>query len=140
MGRIKFIILVLTLSLFCCSDNPNSDEQNYFDLGKKFSINFGETLYHNTVNLSIKFDSLIGDSRCPVDVVCVWEGDAEIKLKFSANSIYNDFTLHTNKAYFNANTTLLDYKIELLDLLPYPNTEIQHLITQYEAEIVISPQ
>ncbi len=30
--------------------------------------------------LSLRFDRAVQDSRCPVDVVCVWQGNAEIEL------------------------------------------------------------
>ncbi len=140
MRIIYFQILALALFLFYCSDNPNGDEQENFELGKTFSINYGEILYQNALNLSIKFDTLVSDSRCPVDVVCVWEGEAEVKLKFSVNATFEDFTLHTNKNYFNTDTTLIAYNIELIDLLPYPHTELPHLMTENEVIIIISKE
>jgi len=115
----------------------NEIEHVTFHLGDTLSINYGETLFDKEDNLSIKFENLISDGRCPIDVICNWEGDADIELKFINYSNVTSFSLHTAKSYFSANTTIDVYNIELIDLLPYPYSKFQIPISEYSAKIVI---
>lgn len=46
-------------------------------------VGIGQT---KTVNgLKIKFDRVLEDSRCPVGTECIWEGNARISIKVTAN-------------------------------------------------------
>jgi hypothetical protein len=42
------------------------------------TLNQGETAYVEGIPLT--FTSTLSDSRCAVDVVCVWEGDVEVEV------------------------------------------------------------
>lgn len=42
------------------------------------TLHVGETVVVNHVDIT--FDGVLEDSRCPVDVTCVWEGNAQIEL------------------------------------------------------------
>lgn len=137
LRSINFQILAIIFFLYNCSDNLNKVEPTTFELGDTLTIGYGKTLYNNSEDQSIKFDSVLTDSRCPINVICVWEGDAEVKFTISNDDNFIDFTLHTAKDYFSTDTTLFGYNIELIGLLPYPHTEIQHLITEYKAVIII---
>ena len=73
---------------------------------------------------TICFDSLLTDSRCPVYVDCVWEGFAAGKF-----SLTTDFAVHTFKlatmdlpGLFSKDTIVAGYKIEFINLTPYPGT------------------
>ena len=43
-------------------------------LDEEIQIKFGESITLEKGKLRIKFKSLVGDSRCPQGVVCVWAG------------------------------------------------------------------
>ncbi len=67
------------------------------------------------------FDSVISDSRCPANVTCVWEGIAVCKFSFFANNQLHPVILSTySPGIHNQDTVLGGYKIELINLLPYP--------------------
>lgn len=61
------------------------------------------------------FDSVISDSRCPANLVCIWQGMAEVQLTLIKHS-----NTHVFKLALSSDTTLAGYKIELLELNPYP--------------------
>ncbi len=65
--------------------------------------------------LMVRFDSILSDSRCAKDMLCNWEGDAEILLTLSSNSGSGSFTLHTSPM-FTKDTTYFDYSVELIEL------------------------
>lgn len=46
----------------------------------------------------VAFRGVSGDSRCPIDVVCVWAGDAEVRLEATIGRMaWTAFTLHTGE-------------------------------------------
>lgn len=92
--------------------------------------------------VKICFDSVLEDSRCPIDVVCVWEGTAVAKFSFSVNDDEHDIRLSTVNlpGIYSSDTVLMGYKIEFLDLQPYPQTNNNHSMSDYQAEIKITKQ
>lgn len=73
-------------------------------------------------NSTVCFDSLISDSRCPVNGVCVWAGVAIATFSLHKKEDVVFFTLATNKfSHFSNDTTIGKIKISLQDITPYPN-------------------
>ena len=73
----------------------------------------------------ICFDSLINDSRCPEDAVCIWAGYVMIKTTFHENGNTHSFRmiLPDLKNFGAVNdTTINGYRVVFKDLMPYPNT------------------
>ena len=84
-----------------------------------FTLRVSEWAQLSGTNLTLRVDSIAGDSRCPVDVTCVWAGNAAVWLLVQDGS---DAT-----ARVNVNTTLdprvFDYRgrrITLVALEPAP--------------------
>jgi hypothetical protein len=74
-------------------------------------------------NLRLCFDSLISDSRCPANAICVWAGSAVAKFSLRKDGESGTFTLATLKhGNYNRDTVLFGYKIEFVNLSPYPGT------------------
>lgn len=77
-----FIILILLitipLSLAACAEADESIEPG---LGQEFSLPIGKEASIKGADLRIGFEDVIEDNRCPLDVNCVWEGQAEILVK-----------------------------------------------------------
>lgn len=73
--------------------------------------------------LSLCYTSTESDSRCPVNVVCVWEGTAICNFSFIKNGNTHLLKLAT-LAVHNApkDTIVAGFKIEFLNLSPYPGT------------------
>jgi len=85
------------------------------------SLSFQQT-YQNR-DFSLKFDSVLNDSRCPSDVICCWEGNAEVRLiyvdrYFTERRIILDTHIPDNR--FRNDTTIGNVNIKLVELSPYP--------------------
>lgn len=52
-----------------------------FTLGEPFDLAVGEGALSRDGRTAIHFTRVVGDSRCPPDVVCVWAGEARIELE-----------------------------------------------------------
>ena len=97
-----------------------------------------ETRNNYEHKLVLRMDSVLGDSRCPSNVQCVWEGNAEVRFLFTVDSIRTDFVLNTHGGnQFNSDTIIDGYSISLLDLSPYPEDPGEILQVEYFSEVVV---
>jgi hypothetical protein len=104
------------------------------EVGRAFDIKIGETI--GVGDLRLTFRSVEGDSRCPIDAVCVWAGDGEIALKIEQGTKAAVAALHTTldpkKTEWNG------YTISLVSLTPAPRASTQTDPADYRAEILVT--
>jgi hypothetical protein len=100
----------------------------------KVQINQQKTVAKS--KLTIKFVSLVEDSRCPTDTKCVWAGNAKIKVKVSSGKKSKTFELNTK---LEPNIIMFaGYKIKLADLNPKPATNIRINRNGYTATFAVN--
>jgi hypothetical protein len=103
-------------------------------LGQEQELAPGESV--QVGGLRVKFTRVENDSRCPVDVVCVWEGDALVKLELSAPpQDVETRDLHTAGSAGVRETTFGQFSIELVRLLP--TTHSQQPIPAQDYRVVL---
>lgn len=87
---------------------------------------------------TVCFDTVDNDSRCPEGGMCVWEGNARIKLKVSSNGIgEHSIELNTNQS-FPIDTTINHLNIALISLTPYPDISMTIIPTDYVAKLSVA--
>jgi len=97
-------------------------------------INQQKTVAKN--KLTIKFVSLVEDSRCPTDTNCIWAGNAKITIKVSnGKAAAKTFELNTNLKPQTVSFT--GYEIKLTALNPKPATNIRINRNGYIATFVV---
>ena len=97
-----------------------------------------ETRYNFKHKLSLRMDSVLNDSRCPANVDCIWEGNAEVRFLFTVDNVQTPFVLNTHGgSQFRSDTTIGEYEITLLDLTPYPEDPGEILQVEYAAKILL---
>ena len=134
---------LLVAALAACSSNTTSDvtaasqnSQNVSrqELGKAFAMKIGDSFTLNDLRLT--FQRVAGDSRCPIDAVCVWAGDAEIALKLEQGNKSAVASLHTTlepkKTEWNG------YTISLVSVSPSRRAATDIDPAEYRAEIVVT--
>ena len=102
--------------LASCSTSPTSPRA--VSVGDRFTLAPGQTAQVEGTGLRVTFESVTADSRCPVDVTCVWEGDAVVVVSVrpaSAGAVQHD--LHTAGRY-PSEAQEGDYLVRLVDLAP----------------------
>lgn len=113
----------------CTTLYPTNDFENICitDFEKYQDSNFIYTIELNLGDCITTFgqatlclDTVLNDSRCPVETVCVWEGNAEVKIDLSIIGNGNhSIELNTNHS-FSTDTSLNHLNISLIELTPYP--------------------
>lgn len=85
-------------------------------LGREFSLKPGETVAIQGTRLTVAFESVLDDSRCPADVVCIWQGEAVLALRVSEGGQPSRLDLTTNAPEKGVGS----YRVRLARVEPYP--------------------
>ena len=97
--------------------------------GEEFSLSVAESAALPGEGL-LEFAQVVSDSRCPVDVQCVWAGDAVVSLRASDVNDSAKLTLHTGGP---RSASFGTWEIELVELRPFPREGIALTQADYEA-------
>ena len=119
-----YIIIFIPVFLFSCS-KENISETFSPGVENEFRI---QSEYRSADHLLKFIITEINDSRCPSDVVCVWEGKADVKIEVES-PVKGNFILSTYHSNTNSSIdTLGNYSFQLIDVSPYPvSTKTIHL-------------
>jgi hypothetical protein len=110
MKRISLIILVAFGALLTACEKSGDPEASL-----DISLHDCTGAIFSGDDIRLCFDSVISDSRCPANLVCVWQGMAEVQFTLIKHS-----QTHVFKLTLPSDTILAGYKINLLELNPYP--------------------
>ena len=123
--------LILLIFLASCS-TTNESPLGEYTLKVKEPIEFDSGL-----KLEI---TLVEDSRCPLDAICVWAGEAVVT--FNVEEGENQETLQLGKCGSTSpqciahTTDELDYRFSLLDVTPFPELDVE--VDESELQIRIN--
>lgn len=106
------------------------------EIGQPFSLGFNQTAH--VQNVDVRFVDVI-DSRCPSDVVCIWEGKVSILIDLQNTSESLDqFTLTLSGSPDAPSARSFgNYSIRLVDVQPYPLSTEQTSESDYVATLVV---
>lgn len=124
-------VCILLMAFYSCSENQDDNNQ----LNLKVSLNLKECVDISEVGAKICLDSIVGDSRCPDGVVCVWEGDGIARFSIQKTGDVKYFELHT-QTNFRRDTIIDGLKISLENLTPHP--EVGSEIDQKNYTVLIN--
>jgi len=104
MRRSNFVFLTAMAALAACSSssseplNPDPEAAAVVaEMGQTFELRPGQTARVGTGGLVVGFRGVAADSRCAVDVTCVWSGDAELRLQVTVGRMaWTSLALHTH--------------------------------------------
>ena len=86
-------------------------------IDKEFSLGIGQTASIEGEKLVIKFKAVLEDSRCPVNVLCAWAGNAKVEFGILDIDGQNKTVILNTEDEPNA-TTLKGLKLTLISLNP----------------------
>lgn len=115
--KLTFVI-VLLLILAGCKDSGTGPKLDPVPLGEAFQLKYGQELILEGGSATVQFFDVGADSRCPIDVICVWEGNAAISLHLESAVGPSTFVLNT--ADQPHSVTVGAYTIGLKEVTPFP--------------------
>ncbi|KAF0158764.1 MAG: hypothetical protein FD188_2428 [Ignavibacteria bacterium] len=99
------------------------------------TLKVGESVFLND-ELLVTFSGIGADSRCPIDLMCFWAGDAEVKLKLTKGSLQKEVVLHTG---LTPTAIVFDgYEIALKNVLPARKSKEDIKQNQYVIDLKIN--
>ena len=103
--------------------------------GVSFTLAPGQTAEVKRADTRITFREVREDSRCPVDVTCVWEGDAKVEVVISRTGTADD--TRTLSITPPGNEALVgNLRIRFVGLTPIPRQADGNVPRNYLAEFV----
>ena len=109
-------------------------------LGRPFTLRAGRQIALQGQRLRLRFAEVTQDSRCPVDVTCVWAGNAAVRLEVTTNGRSEEsLTLNTGKSPTLVNEAEYEgFKVKLVDLSPTRHSNRQVAPSDYIVTLVVS--
>jgi hypothetical protein len=109
-------------------------------LGRPFTLRAGRQIAVQGQKLRIRFAEVTQDSRCPVDVTCVWAGNASVRLEVTTNGRSEEsLTLNTANSPSLANEAAYEgFKVKLVGLSPAPHSKHRIAPGNYVATLVVT--
>ncbi|HJP59482.1 MAG TPA: hypothetical protein VJ865_05770 [Gemmatimonadaceae bacterium] len=104
--------------------------------GVEFNLPLGQTAALSGTGYRITFTRVTEDSRCPIDVVCVWAGDAKIQLAIDRSSAPADIRI-LGLTPPNSESDLNGVRIRFVSLAPAPRQSEPSGKREYVARLVV---
>lgn len=109
--------------------------------GREFRLKVGRQVSVKGTKLRLRFVAVENDSRCPKDVTCVWAGNAAVQLQLGTGRGSKTVTLNTSRSpSFVGETEYQGYKVNLVDLSPYPRSDRKIGPRDYTATLLVSKE
>ena len=126
--------LILTAIYFAGCNSLNTPNQ---DVGT-IEIGLNELYHSKTYDFSIDLDSVLHDSRCPVDANCFWAGNAQGRFNIIAEGRFHHQIILNTTLPMQQDTTLHGINYKLMSLSPEPNSKMPIDYTKYKAKLFIT--
>jgi hypothetical protein len=123
----RFRILAAGLLLSCASSLTQVGP------GFDFELEPGKPVQLSGTGVRVTLLEVVNDSRCPVDVVCVTAGDAEVRLSVVGEGEDRTVSLHVMQE--PRSITVGAVRLELTGLAPSPRSTVTIPPAEYRARI-----
>ena len=133
----KKLLIIFMLTGACTEENLTVPTVS---LGNKIEAHYeSEEAYQESPKMKI---TKIEDSRCPKNVTCVWMGSVKVYLKISDANASKDTVLEFLADNSKPATTTVElgnqkYTVEILNVLPYPESTGEIKLTDYKVSLTV---
>jgi hypothetical protein len=130
---LKVLLAVLFIgAVAACAENSGPG------LGQKFTLRVGQSASIDGEGLTLRFDAVLSDSRCPSDVQCIRAGEAEVRLITTQGGEATPLTLVEQGLTSGLN--VVDYKNYTIEfkLTPYPVSTRALGASDYRLELKVT--
>lgn len=127
-------LAALALPLSGCGGSPAPVEAM---LGQEFSLAIGQQALITGENLRIRFEAVVGDSRCPQDVTCPWAGEVTCTILVSRGNTSSPLSL-TEPGLSSGYATERYQEYEFrFHVEPYPRASQAIPANEYRLKLVV---
>ena len=131
MRSLPLILAVSLLAAGCGDDSPTSPSP----FPASLTLAPGEQ--GNAGGLTVVFNGVTDDSRCPIDALCIQAGDANANITLTTGGVGSQYALTVNKAD-TRRVTFRDFQVELATLQPSRRAAVSIEPSAYRATFTIT--
>ncbi|HET9706289.1 MAG TPA: hypothetical protein VFP85_19745 [Vicinamibacterales bacterium] len=127
-------LLIAAVAAMACGGSPTQPDAV---MGQPFEVRAGTTA-ELPDGIRLRFDSVLSDSRCPIDAICVRAGEAVIAITLSkAGTVAAEFDVQTDPPD-RRSAVYSGHSITLTALQPFPRSDRQFQPSDYVATFVVN--
>jgi len=119
LARLQYLLIFASITLVSFTACSNNKIAVTVGLGEVFTIGVGQSARIAGEDLIVIFNEVIGDSRCPQNVTCVWAGVASSNVTIIYRGAHHSIVLTQPGLTEQAEDTFTNYQINY-SLNPYP--------------------
>ncbi len=135
-------LLLLSLALFLipvlspgCTDQSANTRVN---LNQEFTLAIGQSAEINGENLTVRFNDVVEDSRCPKNVTCIWAGRVSTIIDVTKDgkkeqTVLTEMGLTSDAAQQEYQTYLFKFRVD-----PYPEAGKQINKSDYRLALTVN--
>lgn len=144
-ARLQTTGIVVLATLTGCAGAQDTESPTGPELAvqpnEDFTLAVGETALLESSDLAVRLLEVADDSRCPVDVVCVWAGDAVAAIEVVNDGVEYAFGLHVNpgEATGPGSVEVGGYCLDLEAMAPQPHAEVPIAQNDYRVTFRFRP-
>jgi hypothetical protein len=112
---VRYVLLLFCLLLASACDEAFTGPTSPLDTA--FTLAPRQEMWIEQASLSVRFNGVSGDSRCPADAFCIQGGSAAVLITVQSNRSAREYELHTGDMRPVEHEGLT---IALVQLSPYP--------------------
>ena len=129
-------LLVISFCLIASLTGCSAGVQNY-PLNQQFTLSPGQSAKVTSENVTITFDKVLNDSRCPTGANCIWEGQVQCLISIKLNAKTEQLTLTQSGSDTAASQIYDNYRLEF-NVKPYPKVNNTINSSEYVLELRVS--
>ena len=134
LRHLTIFAAIVLLSIAGCSGNQGPVTVG---LGETFTIGVGQSARIPAEGILVTFNEVVGDSRCPQNVTCVWEGVASSRVTITYNGAAHAIVLSQLGHADEAEEAFMQYKLTH-SLNPYPIAGEETLPEEYRLTMTVT--
>jgi hypothetical protein len=127
-----FVFLLCLLAVTACDESPSGPTTS---LDTEFTLAPGQSMVIEGASLSVRFNGVSGDSRCPADAFCIQGGSADVRITARSDRSSTDYALRTGDMRPVQHDGLT---IALVQLSPYPFSTRTIAPDEYRATLKVT--
>ena len=131
--RVCLLVMCLLGATACDEATPTGPS---VPLNQQFTLAVDGSARVEEAGFTVEFSGVTGDSRCPVDAVCILGGDAVVHIRVSGNETAQ-YELHTGDS---SRSSVLhgSFRISLIELRPFPFSGRTIPQSEYRATLTVT--
>lgn len=139
----RFAVIIAFLAVGACASSNGAPTEpvaySQAEAADSVRVPVGQTIAVQGVK--VRFSAVESDSRCPMDAICVWQGDAVAVFVVEQNCDCRTpaFELKLHTSLEPKSGTAYGFRVTLLNLQPYPRASSPTKPDAYSAWIRLTP-